>query len=217
MSRRTLFVFSVIALLLVFAGGVLLYKSDKIQRWGKLIGQNQAALASRHSPSLGNAEAKVHIVEFLDPACETCAAFYPEVKKMMAANPDRIRLSVRHLPLHNGSLEVVKMLEASRKQGKYWPTLEAVLANQSRWVSNHTARPEMVWEVLGGAGLNLEQLRTDMNSPDVARNLEQDRSDAKALDVTMTPEYFVNGRPLPDFGLAQLQALVRDALKDAYR
>jgi protein-disulfide isomerase len=217
MSRRTLFVVSVIALLLVFAGGVLLYKSDKIQRWGKLIGQNQAALASRHSPSLGNAEAKVHIVEFLDPACETCAAFYPEVKKMMAANPDRIRLSVRHLPLHNGSLEVVKMLEASRKQGKYWPTLEAVLANQSRWVSNHTARPEMVWEVLGGAGLNLEQLRTDMNSPDVARNLEQDRSDAKALDVTMTPEYFVNGRPLPDFGLAQLQALVRDALKDAYR
>ena len=159
----------------------------------------------------------MHIVEFLDPACETCAAFYPQVKKMMAANPDRIRLSVRHLPLHNGSLEVVKMLEASRKQGKYWPTLEAVLANQSRWVSNHTARPEMVWEVLGGVGLNLEQLRADMNSPDVARNLEQDRSDAKALNVTMTPEYFVNGRPLPDFGLAQLQALVRDAVQSAYR
>lgn len=217
MSRRTLFVVSVIAMLLVFTGGVLLYKSDRIQRWGKVIGQNQAALASTHSPSLGSADAKVHIVEFLDPACETCAAFYPQVKKMMAANPDRIRLSVRHLPLHNGSLEVVKILEASRKQGKYWPTLEAVLANQSRWVSNHTARPEMVWEVLGGAGLNLEQLRADMNSPDVARNLEQDRSDAKALNVTMTPEYFVNGRPLPDFGLAQLQALVRDALSDAYR
>jgi protein-disulfide isomerase len=217
MSRRTLFVVSVIAMLLVFAGGVLLYKSDRIQRWGKLIGQNQAALASAHSPSLGSADAKVHIVEFLDPACETCAAFYPQVKKMMAANPDRIRLSVRHLPLHNGSLEVVKILEASRKQGKYWPTLEAVLANQSRWVSNHTARPEMVWEVLGGAGLNLDQLRADMNSPEVARNLEQDRSDAKALNVTMTPEYFVNGRPLPDFGLAQLQALVRDALSDAYR
>jgi hypothetical protein len=33
----------------------------------------------------------------------------------------------------------------------------------------------------------------------------------------MTPEYFVNGRPLPDFGLAQLQALVRDAVQSAYR
>jgi protein-disulfide isomerase len=217
MNRKIVFIVSVVVLLLVFAGGALLYKSDKLQRWTKVIGQSQPALTSLHSPSLGNADAKVHIVEFLDPACETCAAFYPQVKKIMAANPDRIRLSVRHLPLHNGSLEVVKMLEASRNQGKYWPALEAVLANQSRWVSNHTARPEMVWEVLGGAGLNLEQLRADMNSPDVARNLEQDRNDAKALNVTMTPEYFVNGRPLPDFGLAQLQALVRDALQTAYR
>jgi protein-disulfide isomerase len=217
MSRKTVFIVSAVVLLLAFAGGALLYKSDKIQRWGKLIGQNQAALASEHSPSIGNATAKVHIVEFLDPACETCAEFYPQVKRMMTANPDRIRLSVRHLPLHNGSLEVVKILEASRKQGKYWPTLEAVLSNQSRWVSNHTARPEMVWEVLGGVGLNLEQLRADLNSPDVARNLDQDRNDAKALNVTMTPEYFVNGRPLPDFGLAQLQALVRGAVQSAYR
>lgn len=217
MNRRTLFAASAVALLLAFAGGALLYKSDKIQRWTKLLGQNEAALTSAHSPSLGSPGAKVHIVEFLDPACETCAAFYPEVKRMMAAYPDRIRLSVRHLPLHNGSLEVVKMLEASRKQGKYWPTLEAILANQSRWVSNHTARPEQVWELLGGTGLNIDQLRADMNSPEVARNLEQDRSDASALKVTMTPEYFVNGRPLPDFGLAQLQALVRDAVQTAYR
>ena len=152
MNRKTLFVASAVALLLAFAGGRLFYQSEKLQRWTKVLGQNQPALASAHSPSLGHADAKVHIVEFLDPACETCAEFYPEVKRMMAANPDRIRLSVRLLPLHNGSHDVVRILEASRKQGKYWPTLEAVLANQSRWVSNHVARPEQAWEVLGGAG-----------------------------------------------------------------
>ena len=217
MNRKTLFAASAVVLLLAFAGGSLLYKSERIQRWAKVIGQNEAALASAHSPSLGSADAKVHIVEFLDPACETCAEFYPQVKKMMAAHPDRIRLSVRHLPLHNGSLDVVRMLEASRKQGKYWQALEAVLANQSQWVANHVARPERVWDLLGGTGLDLEQLRADMNAPDVARNLERDRSDAKALAVTMTPEYFVNGRPLPDFGLAQLQRLVGDAVQAAYR
>lgn len=217
MNRKTVFVASAVALLLAFAGGSLLYKSEKIQRWTKLIGQNEAALASEHSPSLGSADAKVHIVEFLDPACETCAEFYPEVKRMMAAYPDRIRLSVRLLPLHNGSQDVARMLEASRKQGKFWPALEALLANQSRWVSNHVASPDQAWTVLGGIGLNMERLRADMNAPDVARNLERDRSDAKALNVTMTPEYFVNGRPLPDFGLSQLQRLVRDAVQTAYR
>jgi protein-disulfide isomerase len=39
----------------------------------------QVALASEHAPSQGNPDAKVHIVEFLDPSCETCAVFYPMV------------------------------------------------------------------------------------------------------------------------------------------
>ena len=54
-----------------------------------------------------------------------------------------------------------------------------------------------------------------MKTPEVAQRIEQDRKDAKALDVTKTPEYFVNGRPLPSFGLQQLQTLVRDALRNA--
>lgn len=64
-------------------------------------------------------------------------------------------------------------------------------------------------------GLNFEQLSADMKTPEVAQRIEQDRKDAKALDVTKTPEYFVNGRPLPSFGLQQLQTLVRDALRNA--
>ena len=217
MNRRIVFAASAAALLLVFAGATLLYKSERIQRWNALAGQNTAALASAHAPTLGNPQAKVHIVEFLDPACETCAEFYPQVKRMLAANPDRIRLSVRHLPLHRGSLDVVRMLEASRLQDRYWQTLEAILAGQAQWVNNHVADPERVWGLLGGTGLDLARLRADMASPEVARAIEQDGRDAKALNVTMTPEYFVNGRPLPDFGLPQLQALVRDAMETAYR
>ena len=215
MNRKTVFVVSTIVLLLAFAGGALLYQSEKVQRWGKVIGQNQTALVSSHSPTLGNADAKVHIVEFLDPACETCAQFYPEVKKLMAANPDKIRLSIRHVAFHNGSEYVVKLLEASRKQDKYWQTLEAVLASQAEWAPNHTAQPELVNRAVRRVGLNFEQLSADMKTPEVAQRVEQDRKDAKALDVTKTPEYFVNGRPLPSFGLQQLQNLVRDALRNA--
>ena len=56
-----------------------------------------------------------------------------------------------------------------------------------------------------------------MKAPEVAQRIEQDRKDAKALDVTKTPEYFVNGRPLPSFGLQQLQTLVKDEVQKAYR
>ncbi len=33
----------------------------------------------------------------------------------------------------------------------------------------------------------------------------------------MTPEFFVNGRPLPSFGYEQLRKLVDDALKETRR
>ena len=39
----------------------------------------QAPLASQHAPLLGEPSARVHVVEFIDPACETCAVFYPIV------------------------------------------------------------------------------------------------------------------------------------------
>jgi hypothetical protein len=35
------------------------------------------------------------------------------------------------------------------------------------------------------------------------------------MDVSMTPEYFVNGKPLPQFGFAELQGLVNEALANA--
>lgn len=173
-------------------------------------------LVRLHSPSIGDANAKVHIVEFFDPACGTCRDFYPFVKRLMEAHPGRIRLSVRYAPFHRGSDEVVKMLEAARRQGKYWPALEAILAAQPRWVVNHTARAELAWPALEGLGLDLARLKADMSSPELGQIIRQDLEDAVKLGVDKTPEFFVNGRPMPRFGYEELKALVERALREAY-
>jgi protein-disulfide isomerase len=55
-----------------------------------------------------------------------------------------------------------------------------------------------------------------INSPEVAQRMEQDRNDAMALKVTATPECFVNGRPMPNFGQQQLLTLVSEALQSVY-
>ena len=173
----------------------------------------QAALASEHAPTLGPADAKVHIVEFLDPACGTCAIFYPMVKGWMAEVPDGIRLSIRHVPFHDGVDYAVRVLEASRNQDKYWETLETLLASQRQWVNNHVVQPERVLPALAGVGLDMEQLQADMNSAEVQQRMDKDMQDSKVLKVVATPEYFVNGRPLPSFGQEQLANLVREELQ----
>jgi protein-disulfide isomerase len=212
MKQKTIFITAAIVLVALFAGAAQLYRSQQAQQAAQRATQNKESLVRFHSPTIGNAAARVHIVEFLDPACETCAAFYPLVKKMLAANANDIRLSVRYAPFHQGSDEVVKMLEASRKQGKYWQALEAVLASQPAWVQNHRANADMVWPILVRAGLDTDRIRSDMQSSEIARAISQDVQDARTLNVTKTPEYFVNGRPLPSFGYEELRTLVGDEL-----
>jgi protein-disulfide isomerase len=215
-GRRGLLIGVGATVLVAAVGGGLLYA-------GRLAGAGRAeadprrsGLGSEHSPSVGDPAARVHIVEFLDPACGTCATFYPLVKQMMADNPGRIRLSVRHVPFHKGADEVVRMLEASRAQGKYWQVLETLLATQDRWAPRHTAQPDLARQVIAATGLDFARLDADMRAPEVGQRMALDMTDARLLSVEQTPEYFVNGRQMPSFGPEQLQTLVRQAVKEAY-
>lgn len=169
-----------------------------------------SALTRPHSAREGRKDAPVVLVEFFDPACGTCRSFYPMVRQLLAQHPGRIQLVMRYAPFHQGSDKVVAMLEAARKQGKFWESLEALFDTQDDWASNHTAKADLALKHLDHIGLNLEQLAFDMTGPDVLQAIAQDLKDANTLGVSQTPEYFVNGRPLPTFGFEQLQKLVRE-------
>jgi len=217
-SKKTqMFVLAAAFLLLVFVLGAVLYKNQKSNESAQAYQRNKLTFVRDYSPAYGNPAAKVEIVEFFDPACETCKEFYPLVKKMMAANPDRIRLYMRYTPFHNGSDYVVKILAAAHKQGKFWEALEAVFAAQAAWAPNHQPNPQLVWNHLGGLGLDIAKLTQDMNSPEIEKFVQQDLADAKTLNVKATPEYFVNGKPLPNFGYDQLKDLVVNELDNSYK
>lgn len=212
MKRQTLFIGSAIILLLVFVAGIFVYSEQKEDEANRLAEANRASLLRTHAPTLGKPDAPVVIVEFLDPACETCSAFYPRVKQLMAAHPDKIRLVLRYAPFHNGSDKVVAILEAARKQDKFWPALEALLATQASWAPHHTPQAALAMKQLDGLGLNMEQMAYDITAPEIEKLIAQDLEDARVLNVTKTPEFFVNGKPLPRFGFEQLSALVEQEL-----
>ena len=215
MKQKNLFIAVVALLILAFAGGAVFYKKQQAEQAAQLAAKNMAALVRADAPTFGNPNAPVHIVEFFDPACETCREFYPLVKALMTAHPDQIRLTLRYAPFHPGSDSVVKVLEASRKQGKFESTLEALFNTQNKWVQNHTAQVQLIGPVLETLGMDMAKLQNDANAPEVANMITRDLADAKTMNVTMTPEYFVNGKPLPSFGFEQLKALVDEALAKA--
>ena len=90
--RSSLIAVAVAVLVIAVVAATLTYLGEDTQPAPNGDMARQAALASEHSPTLGDANAKVHIVEFLDPACETCALFFPMVKNWMKEVPGQIRL-----------------------------------------------------------------------------------------------------------------------------
>ncbi|MDT0684654.1 thioredoxin domain-containing protein [Roseicyclus sp. F158] len=167
------------------------------------------ALLRPYSPILGPEQAPVTIVEFFDPACEACRAFYPVVKDIMAEHGDAVRLAIRYTPFHGeASEEAIRVLEAARMQDVYEPVLEAILREQPRWASHGAPEPGLILEVAATAGLDAEAAETQMMAPDVIGILNQDRADVETVGVSGTPTFFVNGKPLDPFGEAQLRALV---------
>lgn len=202
--------------LVVCALGVFFYTQPTGPDASGLAQDKRAALVRPHSPTSGDPGAKVTIVEFLDPACGTCSQFYPMVKGLIDASAGRVNLVIRYAPFHPGSDEIVKILEAARLQNLYWPVLEAMFKTQSAWVIQHQAQPALVWDQISTTGLDVGKARADMNDPRIAQIVAQDIADAKTLEVAQTPEYFVNGKPLPEWGWEQLKALVASEVRGAY-
>lgn len=216
MSRKTLFISGLAIILLAFIVAAVLYQKQELSLLGESTYKNRQALERDGAPIKGAQDAKVTIVEFFDPACETCASFYPLVKKLVDQYPGQVRVMMRYAPLHAGSDQVVKLLEAAHLQGKFWETLEMLFSNQRRWTSGHVAQPMRARGLMNGLALDHAKLDIDMNLPEVARTIQQDVNDGQALKVRATPEFFVNGRPMPSFGYKQLSQLVKEAVEDSY-
>ena len=219
MKKNTIVIASALVAVLVFGGGAYYYKAQQAQEISDLAGAQESVFIRAASPSLGAESAKVQLVEFFDPACESCRMMYPYVKSLMRTNDGKLRLTLRYATFHQGSDYVVKVLEAARVQGQdiYWKSLEAILANQPAWADHNRPNPQSVWDYLGGTGLDIQKAKQDMNDSRIAKLLSQDAKDLATLKVNKTPTFFINGKPLKEFGPNGLRAQVLDEIRVAYQ
>lgn len=216
MKKLSFVVATIVLLFSIFAVATYLYNKQKSDDANAHAQKNDSILERSHSPTIGDKNAKVTIVEFFDPACETCKAFSTFLKQAMAAHPGKIRLVMRYLPLHQGSDEVVKILEAAHQQNKFWEILDDAYASQSSWAIHHVAQPQLFWKMLAYTNLDIEKAKQDVKSTAIAQRIQQDITDARQLNVTKTPGFFVNGKPLINFGSQPLKELIETEIRNKY-
>lgn len=216
MKKNMIIVATAILFVVLFIVAATIYNNQKDKELSNASLENIEHMQRDYSPTMGPIDARVTIVEFFDPACGTCSAFYPLVKELMNDNPGKVNLVLRYLPLHQNSDVIVSIFEAARLQNRFWETLERAYQTREAWIDHHVARPEKFWEQLGGLGLDMEKLNEDIQSAEIARRIDLDILDAQQLKVSKTPGFFVNGKPLVHFGYQQLQQLVDSEIAANY-
>ena len=213
MQNKKVILISIVVLIAIFIGGGYAYQNSQSEKMVEM-SKEQALLFQRpYSLVVGKKDAKVQLVEFFDPACETCAQFHPLVKDKIKKSDGNIKIVYRYAPFHKNSNFAVKMLEGAREQGLFMETLEFMFSTQRYWVIHHEVNPQLLWRMLSKVeGLDMEKLGEFMNNPKADEIIKQDLEDAAKLGATKTPSYFVNGKPLQNFGLKNLMNLIDSAL-----
>lgn len=218
MNRRILLVaLSFLALGAVFFFGAKFYSGEKKESVDLVVKEDFKRLVPDDAPRSGASQPLVYLVEFLDPECETCRVFYPLVKTLLEEFDGKIQLVVRYAPLHQNSKLAIKILEASRLQGKYWEAMEVLFKYQPEWGSHHDPKPELLWTYLPEAGVDVEKVRESLTDPELDQLIEREVQDGTHLGVRATPTFFVNGQELKVFSFEGLRDLIRTELEKASR
>lgn len=214
-KNKTLIVASVIALVVlafVLAAGML--KDKEQARVEQVVKEEKSVLLRDTAASLGPKDAKVTVVEFFDPECESCKAFHPYSKMLLNEFEGKVRFVFRYAPFHANSKFAIQILEAAGKQNRYFETLDVLYQSQPQWGDHHNPQPQLIWKYLPQVtGLDIERVKTDMGDLLTASIIEQDLRDGQTLNVRMTPSFFVNGKPLEEFGYEPLRLMIRNAVE----
>ncbi len=180
-----------------------------------------SALVREDSPTLGAADAKVTLVEFVDPECESCAAFGPVIKKLLSEYDGKLRFVLRYMPLHPNSIPAGNFMEAAGEQGKFWQAQEMLFQRQGEWGERHGAPasapkpdvPALFEKYAVDLGLDVAGVKAAINQNKYGSKFERDRRDGQTLGVRQTPTIFVNGRRLTRLTEIDLKTLIEDELK----
>ncbi len=210
---------SIAAVVIAATIGILTLANNATRSSTPVVAGN--TLVRTDSPSVGDENSKVTLVEFLDPECEACASIHPLVKELKAKYETKMRFVVRYMPLHSNSVLAASAMEAAGEQGKYWEYMDIVYRAQSEWAPPHDGsapkiQPRAAFIQYAGY-LNLDKalFEKSMDDPKKAAKVARDREDGVAAGVKGTPTFFLNGAILELQSRGDLEAALIRAIESA--
>jgi protein-disulfide isomerase len=201
--------------------------ADEPQQQAPAAAPTPAAFADNHAGAMGDPNAPVTIVEFTDYQCPYCSGHSLETLPSIVSefvDTGRVYYILKDLPLDQLHPDARAAAEAARcagDQGAYWAMHDALFANQSEWANQGDAAAELFVGYAEELGLDETEMTACIESGRFKDDVEANVAEARALGISGTPMFFVDGyplngaRPFEHFQLA-VQYAEEGILADAY-
>src|SRR5881296_3380974 len=150
--------------------------------------------------TLGQENAPVEIVEYLDFECPVCATFatiqMPTIKEQLM-NTGRVRWKFRDypLPIHKYSRFAAHAAQCVGAQGRYFE-MQDQLFTHHQWAQTGKDPSSLFRSLAQAAGADLKVYDACMESGKYAQRIEYSRQEGEQLQVDGTPTFFANGTKL---------------------
>ena len=181
---------------------------------GKFIGVDD-------DPVLGDAKAKVTIIEFGDYQCPSCRMFWREVEPRLKKDyidTGKVKLVFRDFPIvqiHPESIMAAMAVDCASDQGKYWQYHDKVFREQDKGEDGLVRFKAADLKKWGkDIGLDATAFNGCVDSQKYNDEVLKDKADGDAVGIQGTPTFFINGhviggaQPYPVF-----KKLIDDLLK----
>jgi protein-disulfide isomerase len=160
-------------------------------------------------PMIGPAEAPVTVVMFCDFQCPRCAEAGPVVARLASSYPTEMRLVYRNYPVERIHADAGRAAEAAscaQDQGRFWDMYRSMFANQRELDRSGLLRQA------GDLGLDSRAFAQCLESGRHRASWRRDQTDGRALGVSATPTFFVNGTRIEGASLPVLDTAIRGVL-----
>ena len=166
-------------------------KKKRKRRAGEPDDESVYAVPAEGAPAMGPEDALVTIVEFADYHCPYCERVRAPLDRLLSEYPSDLRVVYRQMPLamHPRAKDASRAALAARRQGKFWEMHNKLFDSKAQTIEQFTKLAQEL-------GLDVEQFRSDYESPEVEAELLADMKLAKTFGVSGTPVFFINGRYL---------------------
>jgi|688.fasta_scaffold01486_17 protein-disulfide isomerase len=183
MNKTDKVVFAVVAIFTIAIFGFIIFNSLKSTN----VNISAQDLKSSTPNIKGNESAKVVLVEFSDFQCPACSSFYPIVKDLSERYSDSLSVVYRHFPLsiHDRAIPTARASEAAAMQGKFWDYHNMLFDNFPEYSDDQLIKYAQ------DAGLDVEKFKTDLNSDEVVKSVNEDLTYGESLNIPGTPTFFL--------------------------